>query len=121
MAKYTGIVTFNGLNAGIVVENLSDNQSVQYATARNDQGKITDAWAYSKSSEISMDGTVESSNGDLLQAGATITIGGKNYLVTACNTTESNVDYKRASITAYSADNVVIQQYSAGSTSSSSI
>lgn len=91
-----------GLSDGIIANSLSFNNSVETSEARNVSGEIIDIAAYSKSTEVSIDGLFI---GEGVGAGTKITIGGKDYLVTNSTKTESNTEFQTASVTARTADN----------------
>lgn len=55
MARKFGIVTnLTGLQAGIVVNSLTYNESCETAEARNDKGQITDIASYSRGTSVSI-------------------------------------------------------------------
>lgn len=77
-----GIVTsLSGLTAGIAVNSLDFDDTVETAEARNEKGKITDLAAYSEKTTVSISGVVDTAKGELVKAGSSITLGGKTYLI----------------------------------------
>ena len=97
--------TLSGLSDGLIANSISFNKNVETAEARNVSGEIIDIAAYSKSEEITIDGLYVGSG---VEPGTTVTIGGKDYLVTGSTKTESNTDFQQGSITARTADNATL-------------
>ena len=93
--------TLSGLADGLIANSISFNKSVETAEARNVSGEIIDIAAYSKSTEITVDGLFVGSG---VEPGTTISIGGNDYLVTTSTKTESNTDFQQGSVTARTAD-----------------
>lgn len=109
-ARTFGITsTLSGLSDGLIANSISFNKSVETAEARNVTGEIIDIAAYSKSTEITVDGLFV---GNGVEPGTTVTIGGADYLVTASTKTESNTDFQQGSITARTADNATLHPIS---------
>lgn len=100
--KFGVTSNLEGLADGIIANSISFNNSVETAEARNVSGEIIDIAAYSKSTEVSIDGLFV---GDGVGVGTTISIGDKSYLVTNSTKTESNTEFQTASVTARTADN----------------
>lgn len=104
-----GIVTsVSGLTAGICVNSLDFNDTVQTAEARNEKGHIIDIAAYSNKQTVSISGVVDTAKGELVKAGSSITISGKTYLIDNVSRKESNTDFVTVDISAQSADNANI-------------
>ena len=87
---------------GLIANSISFNNSVETAEARNVSGEIIDIAAYSKSTEVTIDGLFV---GEGVDVGSSITIDGKDYLVTNSTKNESNTEFQTASVTARHADN----------------
>ena len=90
---------------GLIANSITTNTTVETAEARNVSGAIIDIAAYSKSQELTIDGLFVGSG---VEPGTSITIGGKDYLVTSSSKTESNTDFQQGSVTARTADNAVL-------------
>lgn len=86
-----------------VVQSKSLNKSAEVAEARDHEGKVIAQKAYSKGHELQME-VLFDSEAELPEAGETITVDAVEYLVTSCNETSSNTEYKKASITATKKD-----------------
>ena len=110
-ARTFGITsTLSGLSDGLIANSLSFTKSVESAEARNEKGEIIDIAAYSKSEEISIDGVYVGSG---IEPGTTVSVGGKDYLVTNSTKTESNTAFQEGSIQARTADNATLHALSA--------
>ncbi len=110
-ARTFGITSsLSGLSDGLIANSVSFTKSVESAEARNEKGQIIDIAAYSKSEEISVDGVYVGAG---IQPGTTISIGGKDYLVTNSTKNESNTAFQEGSIQARTADNAVLHPLSA--------
>ena len=106
-----GITSVSGtLGDGIIANNITFDQSVQTAEARNERGAILDIAAYSKSEQASIDGLYI---GNGVEPGSVVSVGNKDFLVTSSNKTESNTDFQQASIQARTADEAVLWPLSA--------
>lgn len=99
----------SGLQAGVIANSLTHNETVEVAEARNEKGQIIDLAPYSKGEEMTIDGLFIS---DAVAPGVKITVGDKDYLVTSNNKTESNTDFQRASLNCRTADEAVIWELS---------
>ena len=86
-----------------VVQNMSDNGAAEIAEARDHVGKVIKQKAYSKSKEKQFE-VLFDSGATLPEPGDTVTIDLVEYLVSSCNVTSSNTDFKKASITAVKKD-----------------
>lgn len=95
----------SGLTGGLIANSIAYNTSVETAEARNEKGQIIDLAAYSKSEEITVNGLYVGSG---IEPGSVVTVGEKDYLVTASTKNESNSAFQEGSITAKSADNAVL-------------
>lgn len=110
MARQFGIITSTeGLQAGIVVNSFTFNEASESAQARNEKGQITDIAGYSRATTLSIQGLLDTAQGnDLVKAGNKITIGGKDYFIQSVDKTESNTDFVQVSISARTADAAII-------------
>lgn len=110
MARQFGIITSTqGLQAGIVVNSLTFNETSESAEARNAQGQITDIAGYSRATTLSIQGLLDTTESvSLVKAGNKITIGNKDYLIQSVDKTESNTDFVQVSISARTADAATI-------------
>lgn len=111
MARQFGIVTdmSNTLSAGILINSITFDESTETAQARDTTGAVVDIAAYSRSTSISIDGLLDTSEGvELVKAGNKITIGGKDYLIESVSKQESNTDFCTVSISARTSDNATL-------------
>lgn len=110
MARQFGIITnLEGLQAGIVVNSLTYNEACETAEARNEKGQITDLASYSRSTTLSIDGLLDTTEDvSLVKAGNKITIANKDYLIESVDKTESNTDFVQVSISARTSDEATI-------------
>ena len=99
----------SGLSDGLIANSLSFTKSVETAEARNEKGEIIDIAAYSLGEEVSIDGLYVGAG---VEPGTTVSIGGKDYLVTQSTKNESNSDFQQGSITARTADNATLHPLS---------
>lgn len=90
-----------------VVQSLSKNKSAEVAEARDHEGKVIEQRAYSKGTEVQME-VLFDSTATLPEAGEKITVDTVEYLVTSCNETSSNTEYKKATITATKKDDATL-------------
>ena len=118
MARQFGIVTDNmtgALAAGILINSISFDQSTETAECRDMQGAVVDIAAYSRSTSISVDGYLDTTeNVELVKAGNKITIGGKDYLIQSVSKQESNTDFCRVSLSARTSDNATLHIINTG-------
>lgn len=112
MAKPSGTtrefgITSNveGLQGGLIVNNLSFNKTTETAQARNEKGQIIDIAAFSKSEEVTVNGLYIGSG---VEPGTTVRIGAKDYLVTNSTKTEANTDFQQGQLTCMRADEAVL-------------
>jgi hypothetical protein len=104
-----GIVTsLTGLTAGICVNSLDTNETVETAEARNETGAITDLAGYSQRREITVTGVLDSAKGELITAGSKLTLGGKDYLVNSVQRRESNQSFCEITLGCVGADEAEI-------------
>lgn len=120
MSRYWGIVSDQtGLSAGILLNTADDNQSVDIAEARGTDGKIIQLKAYSRNNAVNLSGLMDSEKGNVARAGASLTFGGKTWIIESVQKQESNTDWVRLSISARTADNATITPLDDSSSSSS--
>ena len=104
-----GIITsLSGLTAGICVNSLDTNETVETAEARNEKGAITDLAGYSQRREITVTGVLDSAKGTLVTAGSKLTLGGKDYLVNSVQRRESNQSFVEVTLSCTGADDALI-------------
>lgn len=116
-----GIITsVSGLSAGITVNSLDTNETVETAEARNERGAITDLCGYSQRREITVTGVLDSAKGTLVEAGAVLTLGGKDYLVNSVQKRESNTAFVEVTLGCTGADEAIITVINEDTSSSSS-
>lgn len=111
---YGATVSITGQTAaGIVVNSFEKSESVEKATARNEQGKVTDTKAYSKTTSISIRGKLDVSLATFpVTAGNTIVISGSTYMIDSVTATENNTDFADVAITASKQDSTTLTVYS---------
>ena len=72
-------------------------------------GQITDLASYSRSTSLSIDGLLDTTEDvSLVKAGNKITIANKDYLIESVDKTESNTDFVQVSISARTSDEAEI-------------
>lgn len=121
MSTKFGIITsIDQLQAGITVNSLDTDETVQTAEARNETGAITDITAFSNRKNVSIQGVMTGNTADLATAGSIITLGGVDWLITNVTRAESNTDYVQVTISATTADDAEIRVINGGGSSSSS-
>ena len=106
----------SGLTGVMTLTGLTWSESVEIAEGRKEDGKVTKRKAYSKTTTVKGDGTLESADvpPEKISAGGTISIGGKDYLVEQCDVTQANTDFPKASFTATHKDTETIEEYDGG-------
>lgn len=116
-----GIVTdVSGITAGIMINSLDFNQTVETAQARDELGRIVDIAAYSNAKTVSIQGLMDTAKGAVATAGSIITLDGKQWLIDSVAKRESNTGFVELTISARTADNAQIYVPSESSSSSSS-
>lgn len=119
MARKFGIVTsLTGLQAGIVVNGITRDESAEIAEARNEKGEVTDLQAYSVGESISVQGVIDDEKGEIVKAGSKLTLAGRDYIVESVNKPETNTGFCEATINARTADSAVITPKAAAATES---
>lgn len=84
------------------MQSVSITETAEIADARDEDGKVTDQKAYSKTVEATSEGLY---NGDSLGgAGVSLAIGSVTGLVTSQSTNETNTGYKTVSVTVQKKD-----------------
>lgn len=116
-----GIVTdVSGITAGIMINSLDFNETVETAQARDELGRIVDIAAYSNAKTVSIQGLMDTAKGSVATAGSIITLDGKQWLIDSVAKRESNTGFVELTIGARTADNAQIYVPSGSSSSSSS-
>lgn len=80
-----------------VVQNRSLDNNAEIAEARDHKGKVIAQQAYSKSSERTIEVLFDTA-ATLPEAGDKVTYDSRDWLVVSCNETDSNTEFKKASI-----------------------
>ena len=115
MARQFGVVSIvsGGTTAltGIIANNVTSGATVETATARDENGKVINNQAYSKTKTITVRGLLDASSPSV-EAGNVIAISGGTYLITSSEKTESNTAFTEYSITAVSIDGSTPTAYS---------
>ncbi len=112
MPRQFGIVSnSSGGIAGCILNSVRRSTSVQTAEARNESGKVTDQWFYSRDEKVAIAGVMDSS-GLTLKAGDTLTYGGKTYGISSTSVDESNTGAATFSIEGTASDDAEIHTYS---------
>ena len=116
---YTSV---SGISGAMTLSGLTWSESVEIAESRKEDGKVAKRKAYSKTTTVKGDGTVNSAEvpPEEISAGGTITIDGKDFLVENCDVTQTNTDFAKASFTATHKDNETIEAYAAAAASAAS-
>ena len=86
-----------GLSHGIVVNNISSNNSCDSAEARDHKGNIIDIAVYGENKQVTIDGLY---TGQGVEAGTVIRLDGENYIVTSTGRNETNTAFQTASVNA---------------------
>lgn len=97
--------------ADIIAESVTSAESVETATARNEQGKVINHQAYSKTKTLTINGLLNVS-APTVTAGSVIVISGGTFLVTNAEKVESNTDFVKYNLTVTSMDNCIPVAYS---------
>lgn len=117
-----GIITdVSGITAGIMINSLDFNETVDTSQARDELGRIVDIAAYSNSKTVSIQGLMDTAKGAVATAGSIITLDGKQWLIDSVAKRESNTGFVELTISARTADNAQIYVPSGSSSSSSSL
>lgn len=104
-----GIVTdVSGLSTGICVNSLSISESSEIAEARDEQGKVTDLYSYSRAETISLTGVMDTAKGNLAKAGNKITLNQKDYIIDSVSQNQTNTAFVQVTISCRTADNAII-------------
>ncbi len=93
-----------------VVQSIRDNDTVEVAEARDEDGQVMERRAYSNSREVSIEALIRIDK-PLPKAGSTLTIEEKTFLVTAVNRVKNNTGYRKVSLTASRKDSEEIVTY----------
>ena len=115
MARQFGVVSIIGgtsaVAVDIVAESCNKSISVETATARDENGKVIDFQAYSKSTTYTINGLLNV-NAPTIEPGSVVVIGGGTFMVTSAELVESNTDFVRYNLTVTTYDAVVPVAYS---------
>lgn len=77
-----GIITsLTGLTGGIMVNELTFNETAEIAEARNETGQIVDYAAFSNAKTVTVNGVMDTAKGTLATAGSKLTLGGKDWII----------------------------------------
>lgn len=106
--QYGIITNLEGLQAGIMVNSLSYNDTAQIAEARNQKGQITDYFAFSNAKTVSVTGVMDTSKGELATAGSKITLNSKDWIIDSVSRNQTNTGVVEVTISARTADNAII-------------
>lgn len=102
---------------GCVLNGVSTKTSAQKADARNEKGKVTDTWYFSKEKSITITGVMDASS-LTYEAGSTIVFRGGTFGVNSTSVDENNQAAAGFSIEASRSDDATINPISSGSASS---
>ena len=110
MARQFGIITTVSGITSVVVTSFSEKQNVQIAEARDSRGQITDLKAYSLGVTVHIKGYLDNTTCDV-QAGDTLELGGRHYIIESISRNETNTAYAEVDITGRSADSAEAEKY----------
>ena len=110
MARQFGIITTVSGITSVVVTSFSEKQNVQIAEARDSRGQITDLKAYSLGVTVHIKGYLDNTACDV-QAGDTLELGGRHYIIESISRNETNTAYAEVDITGRSADSAEAEKY----------
>lgn len=105
--KFGIITTVTGVSESIVVQSLNKKTSVEIAEARNEQGLVTALKAYSKGYSVDIRALINTDNLKT-EAGQTLTIDSKQYIIETTDQAETNVGWVEVSLSARTADSATI-------------
>jgi hypothetical protein len=94
MAYVFGVATAPGSYGKI--QNYSAKSAVEIGEYRDENGHVAGYTAYNKTQECSFEYVFD---GTEPTVGTVLTVGSDKFVVTSCDLTESNTDYKRMSCT----------------------
>lgn len=92
-----------------VVQSMSKNETAEIAEARNHEGKVIEQKAYSTGEEVQFEALLDA-DATPPKAGETITVDSTQYLVSSCNLSSSNTEFKKVSITATKKDSAKLTE-----------
>ena len=116
-----GIITdVSGITAGIMINSLDFNETVETAQARDELGRIVDIAAYSNAKTVSIQGLMDTAKGSAATAGSIITLDGKQWLIDSVAKRESNTGFVELTISGRTADSAQIYVPSSSDSSQSS-
>ena len=105
--KFGIITTVTNVSESIVIQSLNKKTSVEIAEARNEQGLVTAMKAYSKGYSVDIRALVNTDNLKT-EAGQTLTIDNKTYIIESTDQAETNVGWVEVSLSAKTADSATI-------------
>ena len=118
MSFQFGILTTVTGHTELVIQSVEPKRSAAYLVARGQDGKAAEIRAYSKEYDVNIRALLNASN-TTLDAGQTITIDSKNYLVVDFSKPEQNEGWVEVNIAAKTIDDAAITPLSAGTGSGS--
>ena len=110
MARQFGIITTVTGASSIIIQSLNKKSTVEIAEARDENGKIIDLKAYSKGESVDIKALLDSTT-VTTEAGQTLTIGSKSYIIESTDQAETNTGWVEVSLTARTADSAAIAAY----------
>ena len=115
MARSFGVISIvsggTSAIADIIAESVTKSESVETAQARDESGKVIDHHAYSKTTQLTINGLLNVSE-PTVEAGSVIVISGGTFLVTNAEQVESNTDYVKYNLTVTASDGCIPVAYS---------
>jgi len=107
------IISLDGTTvSGCVINQLTTGTSAQKAEARDEKGKVTDIWYFSKETSISVRGVLDTDS-LAAEAGGSLVIRGGTYGINSTSVDENNQSAATFSIDASNSDAATIHTYSA--------
>ena len=107
------IISIDGTTVtGCVINQLTTGTSAQKAEARDEKGKVTDIWYFSKEKTVSVRGVLDTDS-LATEAGSALVIRGGTYGVNSTSVDENNTAAATFSIDASNSDAATIHAYSA--------
>ena len=113
MSFQFGILTTVSGCTELVIQSVDPKRSVAYAVARGQDGKAAEIRAYSKEYDVNIRALLNASTTSL-DAGQTITINSKSYLVVDFSDPQKNEGWVEVNIAAKAIDDATITPLSSG-------
>ena len=110
MARKFGIITTVTGVESIIIQSINKKTSVEIAEARDEDGHVTDLKAYSKGQSVDIRALLDADRVST-EAGQTLTIGTKTYIIESTDQAETNTGWVEVSLTARTADSATIAAY----------